>query len=150
MSSARRPSVLHEDRVLRIRVPMQLKRRGGRKEVIVPEGLDPRPSPVPRSRNPLAVAVARALRWQELLDQGAYPSMCALAEKLGVDSRYVARLLDLTLLAPDIIGALLEGTEPDGLSLDKLYRAPMGWEEQRRALGFATGRGSAAPSRQLL
>lgn len=136
MSSATRPSIMHDNGAVRIRVPMQLKRRGGRKQVIVPEGLDQRPSPVPRLGNPLAIAVARALRWQELLEDGTYPSMYALAEKLGVDNRYVARLLDLTLLAPDIIETILNGTEPDGLSLEKLFRAPMGWGEQRRVLGF--------------
>ncbi len=137
MSSATRPSVTHDNGAVRIRVPMQLKRRGGRKQVIVPEGLDQRPSPVPRSGDPLAIAVARALRWQELLENGTCTSMSVLAEKMGVDSRYAARLLDLTLLAPDVLEALLNGTEPDGLSLEKLFRAPMGWEEQRRVLGFA-------------
>lgn len=136
MSSATRPSVTRDNGAVRIRVPMQLKRRGGRKQVIVPEGLGQRPSPVQRSGNPLAIAVARALRWQELLENGTYTSMSALAEKMGVDGRYAARILDLTLLAPDIVDALLNGTEPDGLSLEKLYRAPMEWGEQRRVLGF--------------
>lgn len=93
-----------------------------------------------RSGNPLVIALARALRWQKLLEDGTYPSMYALAEKMGVDGRYAARLLDLTLLAPDIIDAILKGTEPDGVSLEKLFRAPMAWEEQRRELGFMTGR----------
>jgi len=136
VSGATRPSVTNNNGAVRILVPMELKRRGGRKQVIVPEGLDQRPSPVQRSGNPLAIAVARALRWQELLEDGTYTSMSALAEKMGVDGRYAARLLDLTLLAPDIVEALLNGTEPDGLSLEKLYRAPMEWGEQRRVLGF--------------
>lgn len=136
MSGATRPSVTHDNGAVRIRVPMQLKRRGGRKQVIVPEGMGQRSSPVPRPGNPLALAIARALRWQELLEAGTYPSMYALAEKMGVDSRYAARLLDLVLLAPDIIEAILNGTEPDGLSLEKLFRAPMEWTEQRRVLGF--------------
>jgi hypothetical protein len=45
---------------------------------------------------------------------------------------YVARLLLLTLLAPEITEAILDGTEPDEVSLEKLYRLPVGWEEQRR------------------
>lgn len=139
MSSATRRSVIQDDGAVRIRVPMHLRRRGGRKEIIVPEGPGERPSPTSRSGNPLAIAVARALCWQQLLDEGAYPSMHALAEKLGVDTRYVSRILDLTLLAPDIIEVILAGTEPDGLSLAKLYRLPMEWEEQRRRLGFAMG-----------
>ena len=136
MTSTTRPSVVQDNGAVRIRVPMELKRRGGRKQVIVPQGIDRRPSALPPSDNPLAVAVARALRWQALLDDGTYPSMSTLAEKMGVDGRYAARLLDLTLLAPDIVEALLNGTEPDGLSLDKLYRASEAWGEQRRMLGF--------------
>jgi hypothetical protein len=56
----------------------------------------------------------------------------------GVDNSYVARVLRLTLLAPDLIEAILEGTEPDGLSLEKLYRLPDDWEEQRQTLGFCS------------
>ena len=52
-----------------------------------------------------------------------------------MDNSYLARLLRLTLLAPDIIASILDGTEPDGLSLEKLYRVPIEWEEQRRLLG---------------
>jgi len=58
-----------------------------------------------------------------------------LARELGVDSSYVARLLRLTLLAPDIIEAILGGAEPSGLSLGKLYRAPMEREGQCQMLG---------------
>ena len=53
----------------------------------------------------------------------------------GVDNSYVARLLRLTLLAPDIVEAILMGREPDGLTLEQLYRLPVAWEEQRRELG---------------
>jgi hypothetical protein len=53
-----------------------------------------------------------------------------LAGELGVDNSYVARLLRLSLLAPDIVEAILDGREPSGLSLEKLYRAPMEWERQ--------------------
>jgi len=136
MTEIVRPSVVTSNGCVRIRVPMKLKRRGGRKEVTVPEGLDHRPAPTPRAESRMAVALARALRWQEALESGVFPTMKALARKLGVDGRYVARLLDLTLLAPDIIEAILNGTEPDGLSLEKLFRAPMEWTEQRRVLGF--------------
>jgi ParB-like chromosome segregation protein Spo0J len=69
------------------------------------------------------------------MQQGRYASIHELAADLGLDNSYVARLLRLTLLAPDIVEAILDGIEPDGLSLEKLYRAPLMWEEQRRALG---------------
>lgn len=64
-------------------------------------------------------------------------SIREIALALGVDNSYIARLLRLSLLAPDIVEAILEGTEPSGLSLEKMYRAPMDWERQRQALGIA-------------
>jgi hypothetical protein len=87
----------------------------------------------------LAVMIARAHRWRDLLEGGQYPTIRALAADLGVDNSYVARILRLTLLAPDLIEAILAGTEPDGLSLERLYRAPVGWEEQRYVLGDSAG-----------
>lgn len=41
-----------------------------------------------------------------------------------------------TLLAPDIVAAILDGRQPDGVTLPRLLepRAPM-WTEQRAALG---------------
>jgi len=53
---------------------------------------------------------------------------------MGVGSSYVGRHLNLALLAPDIVEAIVMGREPDGLSLEKLCRLPVAWEEQRQAL----------------
>ncbi len=91
---------------------------------------------VPRAHSALLLAVVRAHRWQELLERGRYPSIDALAARMGVNSSYVSRHLNLTLLAPDIVEAILDGTEPDGLTLEKLHRLPAGRDEQRRVLGM--------------
>ncbi len=117
-------------------VPLQTKRRRGRKEVIVPAGHGPGVPARPRTNEPLALTIARAHRWRTLLEKGRYGSIRELALALGVDNSYVARLLRLTLLAPDVVEAVLDGTEPSGISLEKLYRAPMEWERQRQELGL--------------
>jgi len=117
-----------------VNVPLAMKRRGGRKEIITPGGQAPESRPQSRTNAPLALTIARAHRWRELLEQGRYRSIRGLAEEVGVDNSYVARLLRLSLLAPDIVEAILHGTEPSGLSLGKLYRAPMEWERQRQEL----------------
>lgn len=65
---------------------------------------------------------------------GECGSIRELARAVGVDNAYVARQLRLTLVAPDLVEVVLEGTEPSGLPLEKLYAAPVQWEEQRRAL----------------
>ncbi|HUW14345.1 MAG TPA: hypothetical protein VM537_31775 [Anaerolineae bacterium] len=120
---------------LRIRVPMSLKRRGGRKEIVVSQGLPRRRGSAPQAYSALVLAVIRGHRWKELLEGGRYPSIDALAARMGVDSSYVGRHLNLALLAPDIVDAILMGREPDALTLGKLFRLSPAWEEQRRALG---------------
>jgi len=120
-----------------VSVPLAMKRRGGRKQVIVPGGAESGTPAQPRTNASLALTIARAHRWRELLEDGRYASIRELALALGVDNSYVARLLRLSLLAPDIVEAILDGTEPSGLSLGKLFRAPMEWESQRQELGMS-------------
>jgi len=120
-------------------IPMTLKVRGGRKEVILPDALVPEHSPAKKSatQEPLVIALARAHRWKSLLESGRFQSIAELARAINMDNSYVARLLNLTLLAPDIIMAILGGTEPSGLSLEKLTKnVPLDWVEQREVLGF--------------
>lgn len=114
-----------------VQVPLRIKRRSGRKQIIAPAGSETTNA----TNQSLALTVARAHRWQHLLESGRYPTIGELAREVGVDNSYLARMLRLTLLAPDIIESILDGTEPDGSSLNKLYQAPVLWEEQRRALG---------------
>ena len=127
--------IVAEREHLVVSVPLAMKQRGGRKQVIVPGGANSGISAQPSTNASLALTIARAHRWRELLEQGRYRSIRSLALELGVDNSYVARLLRLSLLAPDIVEAILKGTEPSGLSLGKLYRAPMEWERQRQMLG---------------
>ena len=76
-----------------------------------------------------------ALRWQEILDAGRYRSITEIAAALGLDRSYVGRILRLTLLAPDIVEAIVRGEEPSGLSLERLVRRiPAAWAEQREKL----------------
>ncbi|MCZ6806322.1 MAG: hypothetical protein O7F08_05170 [Deltaproteobacteria bacterium] len=117
-----------------IRIPMQLKSRRGRKEIIVPEGLGGR-SKSP-TQEPLLTALARAFYWQELIDSGRYQSVTELAEALGGDRSYVGRIMRLALLAPDIVEAIVGGEEPSGLSLEKLLKGiPIVWAKQRESFG---------------
>ena len=128
------PRLVERDGRMVIVIPMQFKRRGGRKEIIVPRGAKsatPAVADNPAVQKPLAIAVARAHRWQKLVDQGRYESMNDLADAAGLDRAYVRRLHNLTLLSPDLVRAILDGTEPDGLSLTQLVGGvPNRWEEQ--------------------
>ena len=131
-------TVERDGNTVRIHIPMKFKRRGGRKEIIVPESLPAVPPNRTAYQKPLVVALARAYLWKRLLEEGRTPSISTLANRLRVDRAYVSRLLHLTLLAPDIVEALLDGKEPSGLSLARLNKAfPLEWEKQRCDLGFA-------------
>ena len=130
------PSMKHDGDHLVIRIPMRLKKRGGRKTIVVPGGL-PGSKQSQSSQEPLIIALARAFHWQKLIDAGRYASVTELARALDVDRSYVGRILRLALLAPDIVEAIVEGQEPSGLSLEKLVKGlPAVWEEQRERLGF--------------
>ncbi len=126
--------VLEDERAV-IRVPMCFKRRGRRKQIILPRD-NPGNGPCAGTNAPMALAVARAHRWLKLLERGPFRSVSGLAISLKTDEAYVRRQLRLTLLAPDIVETIVEGREPSGLSIEDLMKAPVLWEEQRRRLGF--------------
>ena len=126
-------TIAHEDDCLVIHIPMAFKKRGGRKEIVLPEGATPSQDE-PTS---LAKAVARAFRWQGMLETGEVAGITDLADRLGLDRCYVRRILQLASLAPDIVEAILDGQEPSGLSLDQLTKnLPESWQEQRERFGF--------------
>ena len=119
-----------------IRVPMEFKRRGGRKEIILPPDAATTPNVGPR--RPIVVALARAYRWQRMIDSGEVKWLDDLASANGVDRSYIGRILNLAGMAPDIIQAILQGREPSGLSLQTLTRdLPVQWGRQRTALGVS-------------
>ena len=122
---------------IQIHIPMKIKRRGGRKEIIVPQSLESVMPSRPVYQEALVIALARAHRWKELLESGKYGSITELASTLGIDRSYMSRLLKFTLLAPDIVEAILDGREPSGFAINQLVGAiPMDWEEQRYLFGF--------------
>jgi hypothetical protein len=87
----------------------------------------------PRPDETLIRALARAHRWNRMLEQGRYGSVGELAAAEKINRAYVSRLLDLTLLAPDIQEAILEGRQPKGMQLEELTKAmPAEWREQRQ------------------
>ena len=97
------------------------------------------PTPARTRADPALVkALARAHRWQRLLDEGRYASISEMAAAERIERGYLGSLLRLTLLAPDIVAAILDGRQPDGVTLPRLLEplAPM-WTEQRAALGVA-------------
>jgi hypothetical protein len=123
---------------LKIHIPMLIRRMRGRKMIFAPHALD---GEIPGAAVPVQAAViqalARAFSWAEILETRQVKSISELARNLEVDSSYVTRILKLTTLAPDIVEAIINGEEPDGLSLAKLIQSfPEEWCEQRTLFGF--------------
>ena len=94
--------VLDNGNVL-VTVPISLRFRSGRKRVIFSENDSV-------AVDPLVMNLARAFRWQELIDSGVYRNAGELATVTGKDPSYVARILRLTLLSPEIVHAALTVT----------------------------------------
>lgn len=114
-----------------LHVPFRIVKGGGRKEMQLPEGVtQPR-----RTDSTLVKALARAFRWKRMLESGEFTTIAELAEREGIAPSYMTRVLRLTLLAPDIIEAILDGKPGPVATLAKLMKPPpLGWDEQRRAL----------------
>ncbi len=99
-----------------VRVPLTIRRRPGRKTVVTPEGVGPA-LVATRADPALLKALARAYRWQRLLDEGRYASISELAAAERIERGYLGTILRLTLLAPDIVESIVDGRQQKGLSL---------------------------------
>jgi hypothetical protein len=120
---------LDGDRLV-VRIPMRFQRRGGRKRIVAPEGSDIAPATRAQSNGALLKALARAWRWQRMLEEGRFASVRELAEAERVGLSYISRILRLTLLAPEIVERLLVGCP--GPELAQLMQPfAVEWERQR-------------------
>ena len=124
-----------EGGTLVVRIPLRLGRQRGRKRILAPDGSELTRPTKPQPDGVLVKALARAWRWQKLLDRGVYGSVTEIAEAEKISNSYVSRILRLALLAPDIVEAILGGWADQRVMLERLERPlPAGWEEQRRNL----------------
>lgn len=133
-----------------VHVPLAFRKRGGRKQVIVPDGA---PAWLPvraRIDSAMIKAVVRAFRWRDMLESGAYATIREIAAAEKITESYVSRVLRLTLLAPDIVEAILNGRQPAGLQLDGLTRRfPVPWDDQRCEFGLVPCEAEIPPSRSV-
>jgi hypothetical protein len=122
-----------------VRVPLKIRRRPGRKTVVTAVSLGSDDNVIPTRADPAVVkALARAFRYQRLLDAGRYASITEMAAAERVERGYLGSLLRLTLLAPDIVGLALDGQMPCGLDLPQLLApSPLEWAVQRETLANA-------------
>ncbi len=112
-----------------VRLPLTLRRQGSRKTIVTPAGTLSMPARVDIT---LVKALARAFRWRLMLETGRYTTIDELAKAEKINASYVSRVLRLTLLAPDIVEAILDGRKALEMTLRGLMGAfPVEWERQQ-------------------
>jgi hypothetical protein len=122
-----------DGKTITVRIPITFVRRGGRKVIIAADGGDAWVPAKPRPDETLIRALARAHRHTG----GSGRSAGELAEGEGVTRSFVTRLLRLTLLAPDMQEAIIDGRQPKWMQLEKLTQTmPRSWEEQEKLVHF--------------
>lgn len=133
-----------------VRVPLAIRHRPGRKTVVTPVPVGGEAALPTRADPALVKALARAFRYQRMLDEGRHASITEMAAAERLERGYLGSLLRLTLLAPDLVSLILDGRQPEGMTSAGLAEGvPVGWEAQRNTFGanspaFAPPAGSKA------
>ena len=111
-----------------VTVPFTIRKRGGRKLILTPDGTPASPPIRYRPDGALIKALARGFRWQKMLREGDYQTLEEIADAENINPSYVSRLLRMTLLAPAIVEAILAGNQPAGLTRAKVMQPfPVEW-----------------------
>ncbi len=120
-------------------VPLSIKRRSYSKVLVPPPGS--KSVKIKSSFDlPLIRTLGKAYYWQRLLDTGTVTNATELARQLRLEPGWIAEVLRLTRLAPDIVQAILDGRQPRHLNLHAVRgrqaEVPVDWHEQRVLFGF--------------
>ena len=121
-----RPALIPE--TITVHIPFRVVKRGGRKEMVLPEGA----AQARRADSTQVKALARAFRWKRMLETGQFATIGDLATREGIAPSYLTRVLRLTLLAPDIVEAILDGRQGPEVTLARMLEPfPLEWESQQ-------------------
>lgn len=114
-----------------VTVPFTIRKRGGRKLILTPDGTVAAPIQRSRPDSALLKALARGFRWKKMLQEGDYKTLEEISDAEKINPSYVSRLLRMTLLAPEIVEAILAGRQPPGLTMAKAMQPfPLEWRNQ--------------------
>ena len=120
-------------------VPLAIKRRHCSKVIVPPTGV----TAVKTTSSfdlPLIRTLGKAFFWQRLIDTGEVANATELARRFRLETGWVCEVLRMTMLAPDIIRAILDGRQPRHLNLHAVRgrqaEVPLDWQEQRKLFGF--------------
>jgi hypothetical protein len=119
------------DQTVTVTVPFAIRKRGGRKLILTPDGTPASPPTRSRPDSALLKALARGFRWRKLLETGHFATIQEIAEAENINSSYISRVLRMTLLAPQIVEAILAGKHPEGLTMARVMQPfPLEWKHQ--------------------
>ncbi len=124
--------------MLTVHIPLTVRRRGGRKVVIAPDGTEAPVIATARIDSTLVKALARAFRWRRMLESGVVYTVGEIAVREKINKSYVSRVLRLTLLAPEIVEAILDGRY-SGTQRTLAVPFPIEWDRQRHVVLGDTG-----------
>lgn len=128
-------TVTRDQDTITVHVPLTFTRRGGRKQIILPDGSSSWAPPRAHVDNTMIKAIARGFRWRKLLETGVHATIADIAIAEKINDSYASRLLRLTLLAPAIIEAILDGRQGPEVTLAALMKPfPVEWKEQFQSL----------------
>jgi hypothetical protein len=119
------------EQTVTVTVPFAIRKRGGRKLVITPDGLAAASASRAQVDSALLKALARGFRWRKLLETGDFSTIQEIADAESINPSYVSRVLRMTLLAPEIVEAILAGRQPEGLTMARAMQPfPVEWRQQ--------------------
>jgi hypothetical protein len=126
-----------EPAVVTIKVPFAIRKRGGRKLILAPDGA-PVPALPSQVDSTLVKAIARAFRWRKMLESGQFATIKEIAKAEKINPSYVSRVLRLTLLAPATVEVILDGQADSAPTLAEVTKEfPAVWKRQPgHALGM--------------
>jgi hypothetical protein len=82
--------------------------------------------------------LAKAHGWWRRMESGHVKSITDFAEQEGVMDAFLCRLLPLTCLAPEVVAAILDGRDPNGIRVaEMLGSRPLVTAQRRRSSSSA-------------
>jgi hypothetical protein len=128
---------VNNEEIIKIFIPLKIKRRGGTAVVIMPRNINPEDQKKSFNDN-MIQSFAKAHKWKRMLDEDKIGSLADISRKEGVGTSYVSKVFNLNFIAPEIIKRILDGTQPRDLKLIDMTQRdiPMLWNEQKELWGF--------------
>ncbi len=128
-----------EDGTITISVPIKIRKYSGRQQIVMPTNISYNDFKEKQALTVLQTALARARRWQKMLDSGQYRSMREIAAAEDVDTGYVSRIMFMNRLSPEIVRKILDDDIESNFSFNDIYREiPVLWPEQSKQINTVT------------